>query len=144
MTTTNNNANNSNVTINAAAVTASTEDKRMKKYRRQKIATIIAAVCSAITCTALCVQGSHIPAGVMYASIIAGIGCYFAAGIPGLFHFIAKAVRKTLTVVPVFPINIIAFFTGSFLILMAVLFCPIFGTAWSLQETRNELKEAAE
>lgn len=141
--TTTNNANNANATINAAAITASTEDKRMKKYRRQKIATIIAAVCSAITCTALCVQNSHIPAGVMYASIIAGIACYFAAGISGLFHFITKAVKKTWTAVPVFPINIIAFFTGIFLILMLVLFCPLFGTAWSLQETRNELKEAA-
>lgn len=125
-------------TSSAAAI--STEDKMMKKLRRQTIATKIAAVCSLAALIFIYFENKNVRVfdTLLIIEIAIGLGCNIACGMKGFLHILTKTATKIFHM-PIFPINFIAAYTITLLVLFAEIFFPIIGSYASLRETKAEL-----
>ena len=127
-------------TSSAAAI--STEDKMMKKLKRQTTATKIAAVCSLAAIVFALLEGKNVRVfdTLLIITMAIGLGCNIACGLKGFLHILTKTATKIFHM-PIFPINFIAAYTITLLVLFAEIFFPIIGTYASLRETKAELAE---
>lgn len=129
-----------NTTSNFSAAAISTEDKMMKKLKRQTTATKIAAVCSlaAIVFALLEDKNVRVFDTLLIITMAIGLGCNIACGLKGFLHILANTATKIFHM-PIFPLNFIAAYTITLLVLFAEIFFPFIGTYASLRETKAEL-----
>lgn len=131
-----------NTTSNFSAAAISFEDKMAKRLKRQTIATKIAAVCSLAALVFICFENKNVQVfdTLLIIDIAIGLGCNIACGMKGFLHVISKT-TKTLIHIPIFPIDLIAAYSGAILVFFAEVFFPIIGTYASLRETKDAMFE---
>lgn len=129
-----------NTTSDFSAAAISTEVTMMKKLKRQTTATKVAAVCSlaAIVFALLEDKNVRVFDTLLIIDMAIGLGCNIACGLKGFLHILTKTATKIFHM-PIFPINFIAAYTITLLVLFAEIFFPIIGTYASLRETKAEL-----
>lgn len=131
-----------NTTSNFSAAAISTEDKMMKKLKRQTTATKIAAVCSLAAIVFALFEDKNVRVfdTLLIIDMAIGLGCNIACGLKGFLHTLIKTETKVFHM-PIFPINLIAAYAITLLVLFAEIFFPIIGTYASLRETKTALAE---
>lgn len=131
-----------NTTSNFSAAAISTEDKTMKKLKRQTTATKIAAVCSLAAVVFALLENKNVRVfdTLLIIDMAIGLGCNIACGMKGFLHILTKTATKIFHM-PIFPINFIAAYTITLLVLFAEIFFPIIGSYASLRETKTALAE---
>ena len=127
-------------TSNFSAAAISTEDKMMKKLKRQTTATRIAAVCSLAAIVFALLEGKNVRVfdTLLIITMTIGLGCNIACGMKGFLHILTKTATKIFHM-PIFPINFIAAYTITLLVLFAEIFFPLIGAYTSFRETKAEL-----
>jgi len=135
--------NNTTTFTAAANNTISNIDILKKRYKFQKIAAIVALVCSFINFRGIFL-GKDTPEALLYISIIAGFACYIVGGLKNVISFAAKATRMAWFAAPFFPMNLLVGVMGSILIIMVAIFLPFVAVLNCCQRSRNTLKEAGE
>ncbi len=132
--------NTSTFTTAATINTASQIEALKKRYKYQKIAAIVAVVCSFINFRGLFL-GKDTPTALFYISIIAGFACYIVGGLRNVISFAARAAKMAWFAAP-FPMNLLVGAMGFFLIIIAAFFLPFVAVFSCCQKSRNALKEA--
>ena len=135
--------NNTTTFTTAADNTVSNTDALKKRYKFQKIAAIVALVCSFINFSGIFL-GKDVPDALLYISIIAGFACYIVGGLKNVISFAAKATKMAWFAVPFFPMDLIVGIMGFILIIMVAIFLPFVAVLNCCQRSRNALKEAGE
>ena len=130
-----------NTTSNfSAADNNNNNDKMARKLKRQTTAAKIAAVCSlaAIVFALLEEKNVRVFDTLLIIDMAIGLGCNIACGMKGFLHTLTKTATKIFHM-PIFPINFIAAYTITLLVLFAEIFFPVIGTYASIRETKAEL-----
>lgn len=134
-----NNTTNMNATISNDAMT-----KLKKKYTIQKIAAVVAIICSIINFLAYFQNKIHVPETLCSISIIAGFACYIVGGLRNVISFAVKATKIAWFAVPIFPMDCIIGIIGFTIILFIAFLQPFVAVLACCQKTRNTLIEAGE
>lgn len=133
--------NNTNPTVQSSDAEI---EKLKKRYKKQKIATIIALICSIVNCLALFQNKIHIPQGYSSIAIIIGLICYIFGGIRNLMSLANKLASAIYDLDLPFPANIILKAVCIFGAIIVALIIPFVGVLGSCLETRDILIDEEE
>lgn len=132
---------NTNTTINATT-SNNAMSKLKKRYTIQKIALIVAIICSVINYLAYFQSNVHVPDTLCTISIVAGFACYIIGGLRNVISFAVHATKIAWFAVPIFPIDLIVGVMGFAIILITAMLLPFAAMLACCLQTRSTLVEA--